>query len=364
MSRIAVSALTLCCCLAGSSSFGQSALVELYGEGVHQFYAGDLLTAQQTFTDVIARGSEDPRVYYFRGLTSECMGASGQDDIETAARLEAEGKQAYDVGLALTRIQGQTRAAIEKARLEARIVAQQNELALQRARVEARESMPAPVPPAAVPPATRPAPSTPATDPFSADEGLRSTDTTPDAVQPAAPEVDALTNPFGDDTTAPAAPTTPAAEPPATDPFGGAACSSSPAATDPFGGTPAPRPLQRILLAVRPLPLQTIPSATSHIFDRMLLCAMRDFYGTLPWYHRIRRFDVCMGGFALEPLSELQSAGKPCPQVGPLKLRYYPNPTRQRGILTLIYVLADASGYEKRWENALCATSKGGSPAR
>ncbi len=221
MPRFARFALGLGVCLFGSSAFAQSALTELYGEGVHRFYAGDLVTAEQYLTRVIDAGVEDPRAYYFRGLVREMQGGGGEYDFESGARLEAEGARSFNVGLALSRIQGYTRAKIEKLRLDARVTAQQQALLMERARTEAGGSVPV------APPAQPVVPPVDATDPFGGPE----TAPTPPVVDPVQPDV--LTYPFADDP----APATDATEPPAAtepadpaDPFGGA-----PAADDPFG---------------------------------------------------------------------------------------------------------------------------------
>lgn len=214
MPRFARFALGLGVCLFGSSAFAQSALTELYGEGIHRFYAGDLMTAEQYLTRVIDAGVEDPRAYYFRGLVREMQGGGGEYDYETGARLEAEGARSFNIGLALSRIQGHTRAKIEKLRLDARVAAQQQALLMERARTEAGSSAPVP------PPASPVVPPVDTTDPFGGAE-----EPTPPVVDPVQP--DALTDPFADDP----APAADATEPPTT---------TEPAdEADPFGGTPA-----------------------------------------------------------------------------------------------------------------------------
>jgi hypothetical protein len=219
MSRIVLCALSLSLCWGGSNAFGQAAFTEVYGEGVHRFFAGDLVGAERMFSEVINSGSEDPRAYYFRGLVRSRQGGGGEMDFETGARMEAEGKQAVQVGFALSRIQGSVRAKIEKARRDARVMASQQALLMQRARMEMAP------PSAAVAPETL-APSSGSSvpaDPFLGDEGMRG-DTSVDPVQPTTPEIDSTSNPFGDD---PA----PAVDVPTPD---------APAGDDPFNPTPAP----------------------------------------------------------------------------------------------------------------------------
>lgn len=223
MSRILCLALSLF--LFGSTASAQGdAMTELYGAGVHRYFAGDYAGADQLLSQVVDSGSLDPRAHYFRGLCRELQGGGGQPDFENGARLEVEGKRVVAVGLALSRVQGGVRTQIEKARREARVMALQQQLATQ---AEKRATMPPPpVPSETVEPMPSVADST---DPFGGD-GLRSSDTTEDAVQPATPEVDAATDPFGDEP-APSD-TPPPADAPATDPFGTPA-----GGTDPFGGT-------------------------------------------------------------------------------------------------------------------------------
>ena len=43
-------------------------LSEIYGDGVHAFYAGDLIQAQEFFDQAIRHGYKDPRCYYYRAL--------------------------------------------------------------------------------------------------------------------------------------------------------------------------------------------------------------------------------------------------------------------------------------------------------
>ena len=239
MPRLTRFLLGLGLCLTASNVFAQSAVVELYGEGVHRFFAGNLFEAELYFTRVIESGVEDPRAYYFRGLVREHQGGGGEYDFETAARLEAEGSRSFDIASALTRIQGHTRAKIEKYRLDARVAAQQQRLLMERAKADAANAVPA-QPVAPVAPAVQPVvPDVDATDPFGSEAGTTSGEPTVDSVQPVVPEVESTetTDPFAD---VPAPATPPSTTEPA-DPFGDV---PAPTETDPFGnadaGTGAP----------------------------------------------------------------------------------------------------------------------------
>lgn len=151
--------------LSGSAFSQGSALAEFYGDGVHHYFSGCYTEAEQLLTRAIDYGSKDPRVFYFRGLAREAYGGDGSFDFEEGARLEATGGSGANVGQALVRIQGRTRAKIEKARRDAR-------LDVHRQRALLQQTLPA-VPQPIVPldPMLRQPPS--ATDPFLGD-GLRS----------------------------------------------------------------------------------------------------------------------------------------------------------------------------------------------
>lgn len=210
----------------------QDAMSEIYGQGVHRYFAGDYSGAELLLNQVQAAGSEDPRAHYFLGMCKVAQGGgalAGLADFEAGAQAEARSKNSYQVGIALTRIQGAARREIEKARLDARTQVRQQQLLEQRARTQAAAAgRPAPgTAPAnnSLAPAVRNVP-----DPTA--EGLQSEAATVDPVQPAEPDT---SNPFGDDPVAPTlgvpATETPAAPADTTDPFGAPA---EPAMDDPF----------------------------------------------------------------------------------------------------------------------------------
>jgi len=169
-----------------------SAVAQLYGEGVHRYFARDYTGAEQSLNRAVEAGSQDPRVFYYRGLARSAYGGASEMDYEEGARLEASGRVGVNVGLALTRIQGYERVKIEKARHDARLFAQQQ-----------RELMRQAEPAVPAPPVTQPAEPPAATDPFSGD-GLRSNEVVEvvpaPTEQPAQqPEDDTAVDPFADE---------------------------------------------------------------------------------------------------------------------------------------------------------------------
>ncbi len=96
---------------------------ELYGNGVHAYNAGRLAQALENLEAATAGDSQDPRAYYFLGLaklqTGDTFGA--ESDFSRAATLEFQGIGTYDVGMALSRVQGQTRMRLEKVRRETKL---------------------------------------------------------------------------------------------------------------------------------------------------------------------------------------------------------------------------------------------------
>jgi len=234
MYRLRFLALALVAMTYSSANAQSNVLAEYYGLGVHAYFNHDLNQAYDRLTKAIDNGLNDPRAYYFRGLTSVASGREyeAESDYRTGAELEARGNFGPSIGQSLTRIQGSHRLAIEEMRLQARLDFAATAKARSDARygdIEASDSevlreRPAPRQPVAPPPATPPA----AENPFANDSP---------AGEPKVESKDALegtmTDPFADD----AAPTAPGDAPaPAAgdDPFGGSAAPAP--ADDPFGG--------------------------------------------------------------------------------------------------------------------------------
>jgi tetratricopeptide (TPR) repeat protein len=104
----------------------EGVLSEIYGSGVHAYFAGRSDQALTLFTEAIDAGSTDPRAFYFRGLTYVQLGYSdaARDDFTRAAALEVkDANEFFDVSRSLERIQGPQRLGIERYRQLARLEA-------------------------------------------------------------------------------------------------------------------------------------------------------------------------------------------------------------------------------------------------
>ena len=171
--------------LCSAASFAQDAvLAHFYGKAVHRYFAG----AFEYLNKAIENGSNDPRCYYFRGLTYLNLGREeeAREDFQQGAKMEMlDTSQVVSVSKALERIQGRTRLMIEEYREDARLQAMVEMENVRRARyeelkreearvldqsapavglpepVEASPAAPTPVAPAA-PEAAPPAPPAPA----------------------------------------------------------------------------------------------------------------------------------------------------------------------------------------------------------
>ena len=224
----------------------ESVLAELYGHGVHAYFAARYQEAHEYLTTAIDQGTRDPRAFYFRGLTYKMLGRPDEAkvDFQKGAELEVTGAdRIYPVSRSLQRVQGTVRMEIERQRQQARLAARTRSAKAAQARYEQLQSaeervlrdpkrpQPAPAkelvgtPPTeddtdpfggdAQPaqPEPAPVPET-AAEPADSDTDLFGDSSTPEAM-PADDSsdvfgADASTDPFADD--APAAGDTPAAD--------------------------------------------------------------------------------------------------------------------------------------------------------
>lgn len=232
--RIAVLAATLLALgLAPQVTFAEDAvLAEIYGRGVHAYFAGRYEDAEETLSDAIAQGSKDPRAYYYRGLTKFSLGRLDEANADFALGAKEEVQDVALTALAsrsLARVQGGPRLLIEKARQTARKDHRATEVAREKVRYEQWQSnekrMLRNVPAEQPKPAAAPKPADEAKSeeakPEEEKPSEEPTPAEPKADEPAKPADD----PFGAEPATPE-PAKPATPPPAT----------PPAKDDPFGG--------------------------------------------------------------------------------------------------------------------------------
>jgi tetratricopeptide (TPR) repeat protein len=125
---------------AASAQAQDAVLEQLYGKGVHAYFAGDYGKALERLSAAAGAGSRDPRVYYFCGLTYLKLGkaAEAQMDFRKGAQLETRDlNRYYNVGRALERVQGADRQMLESYRVQARMAAYAESEKLRKARYEA-----------------------------------------------------------------------------------------------------------------------------------------------------------------------------------------------------------------------------------
>ncbi|MEM8665950.1 MAG: hypothetical protein AAGG48_00435 [Planctomycetota bacterium] len=222
--------------LTAQNSNAQTAVLsEMYGRGVHAYYAGTMDQSLQYFTMAIDNSIQDPRAYYFRGMVYEMTGRpeEAEADWKAGAKMEAAGRTNPMIGKSLSRLQGTPRLKLEtirqKAKLEALAMAMKRSKERYGELGAANQAATKPIAP--VPPGTArvaPVPPTGAANPFADDMAQGQ----PRVVADDAFK-DALKDPFaGEAATAGAAGSTP----PAGNPFGGNGAGGG---ADPFGGAGA-----------------------------------------------------------------------------------------------------------------------------
>ena len=126
MKKLALTILALGLMLSSGSQSAQgqnAVLSELYGQGVHAHYAGNSQAAYDHFTMAINNGIQDPRAYYFRGISACALGRQyeAETDWQQGARLEARGKIVGSIGRSLARFQGPDRIKLEEIRQKAKL---------------------------------------------------------------------------------------------------------------------------------------------------------------------------------------------------------------------------------------------------
>ena len=114
-------------------------LGQMYGNGVHAYFAGDYLRAYGFLTKAIEAGSRNPRCYYFRGLAYLNLGRpqEAEGDFQQGAKFEtADLNKTYSVAKSLERVQGPARLDLEQYRAAARMAALEQAEKLRKQRYE------------------------------------------------------------------------------------------------------------------------------------------------------------------------------------------------------------------------------------
>jgi hypothetical protein len=71
---VAIFAVLMVCVVCRTSPAEDPAVAAAYGAGVHGYYAGNFQQSHDTLSRVVSIGTDDPRVYYFRGLAALRLG--------------------------------------------------------------------------------------------------------------------------------------------------------------------------------------------------------------------------------------------------------------------------------------------------
>lgn len=89
---------------------------------VNAYFAKDYALADKLLTQLVESGTDDPRVFYYRGLAAKATGKpeKAKADYEAGALLEAEGKGRVDIDRALEKVQGSERLVIQQHRTAAK----------------------------------------------------------------------------------------------------------------------------------------------------------------------------------------------------------------------------------------------------
>lgn len=123
---LAIGGFVVCGAVIAHAGPQSAALTVAYGNGVHAYYDADYQCSYDELSGVIEAGSNDPRVYYYRGLAALKLGRldEAEADFQQGANLEAEGRggqSSRSISLALERVQGCDRLKLERFRGQARV---------------------------------------------------------------------------------------------------------------------------------------------------------------------------------------------------------------------------------------------------
>jgi hypothetical protein len=133
--------------LGGVATHGQeSAIAEVYGKGVHAYFARNYTDGYRYLSEAISAGTQDPRAYYFRGL---CLMQLGREpdaklDFTQGTKLEMAGLEQFgDISRSLERVQGNARRTLETYRSQARMAVVSSQQRQRMGRFETVQSQPA-----------------------------------------------------------------------------------------------------------------------------------------------------------------------------------------------------------------------------
>ncbi len=117
-----LTAVTAALLSSGSRSVAADSPAQVYGKAMTAWQDAEYETADRLLSGLIADETNDPRVYYFRGLARYAAG--NQDaaavDFEAGAQLETRGSAGADIPKSLERVQGPARQLLENYRRQAR----------------------------------------------------------------------------------------------------------------------------------------------------------------------------------------------------------------------------------------------------
>ena len=105
----------------GDRSVADDSPAQVYGKAMTAWQDGEYETADRLLSGLIADETNDPRVYYFRGLSRYAAG--NQDaaavDFEAGSQLETHGSAGVNIPKSLERVQGPARQLLENYRRQA-----------------------------------------------------------------------------------------------------------------------------------------------------------------------------------------------------------------------------------------------------
>ncbi len=109
-------------------------LRKMFGMGVHHYNAGQYVKAYDSFTRCVDGKTQDPSVFYYRGLALMQLGRAEDagEDFQRGAELEIKSpKSQTQVGYDLMNIQGPVRQKLEEYRTDAKLAAYEHRVKME-----------------------------------------------------------------------------------------------------------------------------------------------------------------------------------------------------------------------------------------